>query len=112
MVKKYLRKPTFVDIQKLYAAHEARHRFPSMLVSFDCTDWAWANCPVARRGQFMKSDHEQPTVVLEATASHDLWFWHAYFGPAGSNNDINVLHQSLVFEDVYNGKAHECPFSG
>jgi len=34
---KYLRKPTFVDIQKLYATHETRHIFPGMLDSFDCT---------------------------------------------------------------------------
>ena len=48
--------------------------------------------------------------MLEAAASHDLWFWHAYFGPAGSNNDINVLHQSPIFDDVYDGIAPECPF--
>ena len=58
----------------------------------------------------MRSDHEHPTVMLETAASHDLWLWHAYFGPAGSNNDINVLHQSSVFDDVYGGKAPECPF--
>jgi hypothetical protein len=108
--KKYLRKPTFVDIQKLYAAHEARHGFPGMLGSLDCTHWAWANCPIAWRGQFMRGDHEHPTIMLEAVASHDLWFWHAYFGPAGSNNDINVLHQSPIFDDVYDGIAPECPF--
>ena len=43
-------------------------------------------------------------------ASHDLWIRHAYFGVSGSNNDINVLHQSPVFDDVYDGKAPECPF--
>ena len=38
--KKYLRKPTYNDIQKLYAAHEAQHGFPGMLGSIDCTHWA------------------------------------------------------------------------
>jgi hypothetical protein len=27
----------------------------------------------------------------------DLWIWHSLFGMAGSNNDINMLHRSLVF---------------
>jgi len=58
----------------------------------------------------MRGDHEHPTIMLETAASHDLWFWHAHFGPTGSNNDINVLHQSPIFEDVYDGKAPECPF--
>ena len=48
--------------------------------------------------------------MLEAAASHDLWFLHTYFVPAGSNNDINVLHRSPIFDDVYDGKTPECPF--
>ena len=72
--KKNLCKPIIVDIQKLYAVHEARHGFPGMLGSLDCTHWAWANCPVAWRGQLMRGDHEHPTIMLEAVASHDLWF--------------------------------------
>jgi hypothetical protein len=31
------------------------------------------------------------SVVLEAVADQDLWIWHAFFGMAGSHNDINVL---------------------
>ena len=35
--RKYLRKPTSDDVQKLYAMHEARYSFPGMLGSLDCT---------------------------------------------------------------------------
>ncbi|XP_042752034.1 uncharacterized protein LOC122194835 [Lactuca sativa] len=35
---------------------------------------------------------------------------HALFGPAGANNDINVLDQSSVFNDIYLGKSHDVPF--
>ena len=68
--KKYLHKSTYVDTQKLYTTHEARHEFPDMLDSIDCTHWAWANYPVAWRGQFVRGDHEHPAIMLETVASH------------------------------------------
>ncbi|GJU77909.1 ALP1-like protein [Tanacetum coccineum] len=45
--EEFLRKPTYIDIEKLYAYHNKKHEFPGMLGSIDCTDWPWANCPVA-----------------------------------------------------------------
>ncbi|XP_047940316.1 uncharacterized protein LOC125187729 [Salvia hispanica] len=38
-------------------------------------------------------------MILKAVADHRLWIWHAYFGVAGSNNDINVLNSSTLFAD-------------
>ncbi|XP_022000209.1 uncharacterized protein LOC110897784 [Helianthus annuus] len=35
--KEYLRKPNAYDVQQLYQAHEARHGFPGMLGSIDCS---------------------------------------------------------------------------
>ena len=32
--------------------------------------------------------------------SQDLWIWRAFFGTACSNNDINVLNTSNVFDEV------------
>jgi hypothetical protein len=43
--------------------------------------------------------------MLEADASYDLWIWHALFGVAGSNNDINILNQSPQFSDAIDGRA-------
>nr|XP_043630441.1 uncharacterized protein LOC122601768 [Erigeron canadensis] len=43
--------------------------------------------------------------MLEAVASYDLWIWHTYFGPAGSNNDINVLNESDLFDQLLQNKA-------
>ncbi|GKC75823.1 ALP1-like protein isoform X1 [Tanacetum coccineum] len=43
--------------------------------------------------------------MLEAIASHDLWIWHAFFGVAGANNDINVLDNSPLFDDLLDDKA-------
>ncbi|GJW60908.1 ALP1-like protein isoform X1 [Tanacetum coccineum] len=47
---------------------------------------------------------------LKPLTSHDLWIWHAFFGVAGSNNDINVLYQSPIFNDLKSGRAPEIPF--
>ncbi|KAJ0429180.1 putative harbinger transposase-derived protein [Helianthus annuus] len=93
----FLRRPTSHDIALLYQAHEDRHHLPGMLGSLDCTHFVWRMCPTELRGQYMRGDHQYPTVMLEAVASQDLWIWHAFCGPAGSQNDINVLQQSPLF---------------
>ncbi|GJY92870.1 putative nuclease HARBI1 isoform X2 [Tanacetum coccineum] len=85
-----LRKPTYTDIEKLYAYHNENHGFLGMLGSIDCTNWSWANCPVAFKAQFSRGDHRpDPFILLEAIASNDLWIWHAFFGVSGMNNDVN-----------------------
>ncbi|GJW92972.1 reverse transcriptase domain-containing protein [Tanacetum coccineum] len=68
--EEFLRKPTYTDMEKLYAHHEEKHGFPVMLGSIDCT------------------------------ASNDLWIWHAIFGVSGMNNDVNVLRQSPLCNDL------------
>ena len=45
--------------------------------------------------------------MLKAVAPYDTWIWHAFFGVPGSNNDINVLCSSPLFDDVVNGCAPE-----
>jgi hypothetical protein len=95
----FCRQPNIVDTQCLLAKAEERG-FPGMLGSIDCMHWQWRNCPVAHAGQFTRGDIKHPTIILEAVASYDRWIWHAFFGVARSNNDINVLNQSSLFTDV------------
>nr|XP_051217860.1 uncharacterized protein LOC127335276 [Lolium perenne] len=57
--------------------------------------------PVNSQGETSK----HPTIILEAVASYDRWIWHAFFGVAGSNNDLNILNQSPLFTDVLRGEA-------
>nr|KAJ0195912.1 hypothetical protein LSAT_V11C700356830 [Lactuca sativa] len=106
----YLRHPTKSDAEQLYAAHQAKRGFPGMFGSIDCTHWEWANCPNAWRGQFTRGDHGVPTVILEAVVSHDLWFWHALFSILGSNNDLNVLQASPLFNNILQGKAPDMSY--
>ncbi|KAI3704588.1 hypothetical protein L1987_74813 [Smallanthus sonchifolius] len=97
--KEFLRGPTSHGVALLYNTHEEKHGIPGMLGSIDCTHFVWRMCPTSLRGQYMRGDHQYPTIMLEAVASNDLWFWHAFCGPPGSNNDINVLQQSPLFTD-------------
>src|SRR5690349_16343831 len=45
----------------------------------------------------------KPTLILEAVATHDLRFWHVFFGCPGTDNDINVLNWSPPLADYVNG---------
>ncbi|GJZ05739.1 putative reverse transcriptase domain-containing protein [Tanacetum coccineum] len=85
--EEFLRKPTYTDIEKLYAYHNEKHGFPGM------------------------GDHgPDPFILLEAIASNDLWIWHAFFGVSMMNNDVNVLRQSPLFNDLKSGRAPDVPF--
>ncbi|XP_071685598.1 uncharacterized protein [Rutidosis leptorrhynchoides] len=108
--REYLRDPNATDIARLYSVHEEKHSFRGMLGSIDCMHWQWENCPNAWKGQYTRGDRKGPTVMLEAVASHDMWIWHAFFGMAGSNNDINVLNNSSLFYSLKNGSAPPASF--
>ena len=96
--KEYLRSPNNEDIARLLFNGE-RRGFSGMLGSIDCMHWKWKNCPIAWKCQY--SGHiREPTIILEAVASFDLWIWHAFFGLPRSNNDINVLERSPLFSEL------------
>ncbi|CAN0865478.1 Protein ANTAGONIST OF LIKE HETEROCHROMATIN PROTEIN 1 [Linum grandiflorum] len=104
----YLREPTHHDLEKLLTKATQRG-FPGMIGSIDCMHWEWRNCPTAWAGQYSGHVH-RPTVVLEAVAGYNTWIWHAYFGTAGSLNDINILGQSPVFDRILNGSTPSLRF--
>ncbi|CAL2244598.1 unnamed protein product [Prunus armeniaca] len=99
----YLRRPTPRDLQRLLQKAE-RRGFPGMIGSIDCMHWQWKNCPTAWQGDY-GNRKGQKSIILEAVASFDTWVWHAFFGVAGSQNDLNVLGQSPVFNEVLRGEA-------
>ncbi|CAL5402850.1 unnamed protein product [Camellia sinensis] len=105
----YLRAPNKDDIAKLLEVGKNRG-FPGMLGSIDCMHWKWKNCPTAWKGMYCGHIHE-PTIILEAVASYDLWIWHAFFGLPGSHNDINVLERSSVFSLLTEGRAPQVDYS-
>ncbi|GJS20353.1 putative nuclease HARBI1 [Tanacetum coccineum] len=65
---------------------------------------------ISWQGQYGRGDKKYPTIMLEAVALQDLWIWHAFFGVAGANNDINVLDNSPLFDDLLDDKAPVAPY--
>ena len=108
---RYGREPTRNDIRQLYAHHAQVHGFPGMLGSLDCMHWRWNGCPSAWHGQYTKGQYGYPTVVLQAAASQDMWFWHSYFGAPGSHNDLNILNSSDFYTKLHNGTAPDSSFT-
>nr|XP_023874274.1 uncharacterized protein LOC111986818 [Quercus suber] len=108
-VLEYLRSPNSSDIARLLRVGESRG-FPGMLGSIDCMHWKWKNCPSGWKGQYTGHSRE-PTIILEAVASYDLWIWHAFFGLPGSLNDINVLDHSFIFTKLAQGLAPSVNYS-
>jgi hypothetical protein len=102
--KDYLRAPRADDTARILQKNAARG-FPGMLGSIDCMHWGWKNYHFAWQGIY-KGHTGECSVILEAVADHDLWIWHAFFGMAGTNNDINVLRCSPVFSKLAKGQAH------
>ncbi|XP_042006100.1 uncharacterized protein LOC121754874 [Salvia splendens] len=99
----YLRKPNEEDLTRLLHIGEQRG-FSRMLGSIDCMHWEWKNSLTSWAGQHAGRSGSS-TIIFEAVASQDLWIWHAFFGTPGSRNDINVLDQSLIFDDILEGRA-------
>ncbi|XP_071691009.1 uncharacterized protein [Rutidosis leptorrhynchoides] len=73
--------------------------------------WPRKNCPIAWQGQYTRGDQKGPSIMLEVVASQDLWIWHALFGMACANNDINVLNYSPLFNTIKEGTAPPSPFN-
>ncbi|RWR85203.1 putative nuclease HARBI1 [Cinnamomum micranthum f. kanehirae] len=54
---------------------------------------------------YARGDHREPSLILEAVASYDLWIWHAFFELPGSHNNINVLDRSPIFTGLGEGRT-------
>ena len=66
---------------------------------------------VQSHGKVNMKGHHDPTTILQAVVSYDLQIWHAFFGTAGSHNDINVLDRSPLFNNPIEGRTPPVNYS-
>ena len=64
---------------------------------------------MAWQGQFQDKD-ANCSGILEAIANQSTWFWHAFFGFLGDNNDINVLDRSPLVLNLLKSEGHDMTF--
>jgi hypothetical protein len=107
----YTRYPNKQDVKRITDQHLRVHGVPGMLGCLDCLHVYWKNCPVAWQGQFKNGRYKYSSVVVEAMVDHNLWFWHASVGHAGTQSDINIwdvspLLQALLTDDW----SRDCDF--
>jgi Plant transposon protein len=80
-----------------------------MLGCLDCLHVYWKNCPVGWQGQFKNGRYKYSSVVVEGMVDHNLWFWHASVGHAGTNNDTNIWEVSPLLEALLTDEwSKEC----
>jgi Plant transposon protein len=102
---RFLRKMTRADAQRVSDLHLDLYGIPGIAGSLDCMHAFWKNCPMYYRGVYAGKD-KVPSLVLEAVADHNLFFWHAAFGFPGTHNDINIFEQSPLLKDMLDGTFH------
>jgi hypothetical protein len=103
----YLRPMNRSDARRAVELHKENHGgISGMIGSIDCMHVPWRNCPVAWQGQFRGKDGES-TIVMEAFADYNLWFWHIAFGFPGTLNDINIWDQSPLKKAFIDGSFHK-----
>jgi hypothetical protein len=71
----YIRLPTAKDLKAVSGLHKEVHGVDGMFGSLDCMHTYWKNCPVAWQASF-QGRNSGPTIVLEAIADYNLFFWH------------------------------------
>ena len=97
------------DAKHVSLLHEDVHGIHGMLGSLDCMHVHWKNCPIAYQGAHQQKE-KFSTLVLEAIADHNLWFWHVAFGFAGSCKDINILDVSPLHQQFLDGSHSKIDF--
>ena len=98
----FARPMTRSDARRVSSIHEECHGIAGMIGSLDCMHVFWKNCPVAWQGS-QQGKSKKPSIVLEAFADHNLWFWHHSFGWPGSLNDINIWDRSPLLKSFLDG---------
>ena len=112
-ITRYLGKSTWENQIKRMSIDYCKWRNLWFFGMFGCIDsmhWEWKNCSAGWKGSFQKGIYKVATIILEAVALYDTWIWHVFFSLPGSANDITIFYCSLVFWELYKGRAPKCEY--
>ena len=101
----FLRMPSEQDTTRLLAIGASRG-FLGMLGSIDCMHWSWKNCPTAWHGMY-RGYKIEPTIILKAVASKDLWIWHALFACLVHAMTKMCFKDLLYLQGLLRGEVHK-----
>ncbi|XP_071740783.1 uncharacterized protein [Rutidosis leptorrhynchoides] len=74
----YLRKPTAQDVQRLTAKHGSNTWFSGNVRNSRLYALEMEKFSARWKGHYTRGDHGYLSIMLEAVASYDGWFWLAY----------------------------------
>ena len=98
----FLNRPMTNDEMDNVSAEFAELGFPGCVGSIDCMKYIWKNCPNEENGQFHNpNSNKLPTIQCEGWCDHDRYIWHWFSGRPGTNNDLNVLAHSPLFQKIF-----------
>ncbi len=96
------RRPTSMELTAISKQY-TEYGFPGCIGCVDCMKYVWKNCPYRKKGQFLNSKVSKlATIQCEAWCDKDLYCWSWFSGRPGTNNDLNVLSRSPLFNDIFN----------
>ena len=76
--------------------------FPGCIGAVDCMHYTWKNFPATDKGQYQNSRvSKMATIQCEGWCDHDLYCWSWFSGRPGTNNDLNVLARSPLFQNIF-----------
>jgi len=107
---KCLRSPSRADAKAISNLHEELFGYAGNMGCLDCMHVYWRTCPTAWQGQFRNGKEDKSSLVLEAVADYNAWFWHSFFGSPSTNNDINIWDQSPLLKTILDGTMEDLDF--
>ena len=93
--------PTTEEIKQTLQVNSNRG-FPGLFASWDCKQFPWDMCPMAKAGQH-KGKEKKNTLILEAICDPDTYILYSFFGEPGSLNDLNILEKLTIVGSILNG---------
>lgn len=97
------------DARRVAAMHHEEFGVDGCVGCLDCMHVYWRTCPAAWQGQH-DGKEGNCSIALEASSDYNAWFWHSFFGPPGTLNDINIWDKSPLLRSFLDGSFDQNDF--